>query len=267
MTLLLLFSITALFAPINRTLGLSFHQNDSIRRRDFIATTSKLTLPLILQPCIPPNAWSLVDYEPDRPRTILITGSNSGIGLNAALRMAQQPCGHTLILACRTLRKAQDAISNIQASCAVQGTLLPMECDLANLYSIQFCAEWFETQSISIDVLCLNAAVARNTSAQDVLRTKQGFELTIGTNHLGHFYLTQQLMPRIRERIVVTASGVHDPESPGGAQGSKATLGTLQGMETQGIHFEMIDGARFDADKAYKDSKVRVYVSCFVMTV
>jgi hypothetical protein len=38
-------------------------------------------------------------------------------------------------------------------------------------------------------------------------------------------------------------------------------------METQGIHFEMIDGARFDADKAYKDSKVRVYVFCFVMTV
>lgn len=58
-------------------------------------------------------------------------------------------------------------------------------------------------------------------------------------------------------RIVVTASGVHDPDSPGGAQGSKATLGDLSGLRNQGRYFEMIDGGSFDADKAYKDSKVR----------
>ena len=53
----------------------------------------------------------------------------------------------------------------------------------------------------------------------------------------------------------MTASGVHDPESPGGAQGSKATLGDLAGLE-QGPYFDMVDGGDFDADKAYKDSKV-----------
>jgi protochlorophyllide reductase len=57
-------------------------------------------------------------------------------------------------------------------------------------------------------------------------------------------------------RIVVTASGVHDPESPGGAQGSKASLGDLSGLVEQGPFFEMVDGSKFDADKAYKDSKV-----------
>jgi protochlorophyllide reductase len=55
----------------------------------------------------------------------------------------------------------------------------------------------------------------------------------------------------------VTASGVHDPDSPGGAQGSKATLGDLSGLKNQGRFCEMIDGGSFDADKAYKDSKVR----------
>lgn len=56
--------------------------------------------------------------------------------------------------------------------------------------------------------------------------------------------------------IVVTASSVHDPESPGGAQGMHAALGNLDGLELQGKACEMIDGSAFDADKAYKDSKV-----------
>ena len=57
-------------------------------------------------------------------------------------------------------------------------------------------------------------------------------------------------------RVVVTASGVHDPESPGGAQGIPATLGDLSGLEKEGKNCEMIDGSPFNADKAYKDSKV-----------
>jgi protochlorophyllide reductase len=57
-------------------------------------------------------------------------------------------------------------------------------------------------------------------------------------------------------RIVVTASSVHDPESPGGAQGVPASLGTLDGLRLQGKDCEMLDGNSFNADKAYKDSKV-----------
>jgi protochlorophyllide reductase len=60
-------------------------------------------------------------------------------------------------------------------------------------------------------------------------------------------------------RIVVTASSVHDPESPGGAQGVPATLGTLDGLRLQGKDCEMLDGNPFNADKAYKDSKVRTH--------
>jgi protochlorophyllide reductase len=70
-------------------------------------------------------------------------------------------------------------------------------------------------------------------------------------------------------RIVVTASSVHDPESPGGAQGVPATLGTLDGLLKYGRDCEMLDGNAFNADKAYKDSKVsliciiRVVTLCF----
>ena len=57
-------------------------------------------------------------------------------------------------------------------------------------------------------------------------------------------------------RIVVTASSVHDPASPGGAQGVPATLGQLDGLKEQGRACEMLDGQPFNADKAYKDSKL-----------
>lgn len=82
---------------------------------------------------------------------------------------------------------------------------------------------------------------------------------TVGVNHFGHFYLNHLLTPQLARngKIVVTASSVHDPDSPGGAQGRKATLGDLQGLRTKGKDCEMIDGTPFDADKAYKDSKVR----------
>lgn len=66
-----------------------------------------------------------------------------------------------------------------------------------------------------------------------VTRTSQGFEETIGTNHIGHFYLSQLLLPNLSKtstktensRVVYVGSGVHNPKEPGGDVGSKATLG------------------------------------------
>jgi protochlorophyllide reductase len=81
-----------------------------------------------------------------------------------------------------------------------------------------------------------------------VRRTADGFEVTVGTNHLGHFLLANLLLPDVAAagpgaRVVVTASEVHDPASPGGAVGPVATLGDLSGMATAGAAFEMIDGS------------------------
>lgn len=206
-----------------------------------------------------------------------MTGANSGIGYDAAKRMARQ--GHTVLLLCRSLSKANEAASRIrQELSSIQGEdilsngedikVIPKECNLADLKSIdRFVKELLQDERVQkIDALCLNAGIARNTAAKDVLRTAQNFELTVGTNHLGHFYLTDLILkvPELMKdnsRIVVTASGVHDPESPGGAQGSKATLGDLKGLERavergDGV-FDMVDGNEmYDPDKAYKDSKL-----------
>jgi len=243
-------------------------------RRSAMEVSGKALVSLLLSSSVNPTLSAqaterMVPIYDSKLRTIVMTGCNSGIGFDAAKRMAEK--GHTIIMACRTLEKATDAATRIKDELQQQTiNLIPKECDLADLKSIQsFAKDLNDNTTIgSIDTLCLNAGLSRNTSAKDVLRTKQGFELTIGTNHLGHFYLTQLLLPLLEKkdeggntssRIVVTASGVHDPDSPGGAQGSKATLGTLSGLEKavrDGIPFDMIDGEEFDADKAYKDSKL-----------
>lgn len=213
-------------------------------------------------------------FDDGKKKRILITGSNSGIGLDAAQRMALR--GHEIVLACRTLEKANAAIDKIETNIANDSedavdanTLLkslkltPMECDLADLSSIDEFVKSLPNQSF--DAVCYNAGLARNTGATDVARTKQGFELTVGTNHLGHFYLNHlllrsSLVDKEGGRIVVTASSVHDPDSPGGAQGETATLGDLKGLERAAAdgsgRFDMVDGAEFNADKAYKDSKL-----------
>jgi protochlorophyllide reductase len=91
--------------------------------------------------------------------------------------------------------------------------------------------------------------------------TSDGFEATVGTNHIGHFLLIQSLISELEKskdgRVVIVGSGVHNPEEGGGNVGSKATLGDLSGF-SDGFRspVSMVDGGAYDADKAYKDSKL-----------
>uniref|UniRef100_A0A7S0HJM0 Protochlorophyllide reductase n=1 Tax=Hanusia phi TaxID=3032 RepID=A0A7S0HJM0_9CRYP len=202
-----------------------------------------------------------------RRRNIVITGSNSGIGKDAACKLAAG--GYNVFLACRTMEKAMEArrsvVEEVNALSSRTkrgpGEVTALECDLSSLSSIRKFADEWNKSGRPIDVLVLNAGVALNTGARPPPpRTKDGFEITVGTNHLGHFYLTQLLLDAVEKspeapRIVVTASQVHDPSSPGGNVGSKATLGDMQGLAA-GIEWEMVDGGGWDADKAYKDSKL-----------
>eukprot|EP00591_Stephanopyxis_turris_P006985 CAMPEP_0195522836 /NCGR_PEP_ID=MMETSP0794_2-20130614/21387_1 /TAXON_ID=515487 /ORGANISM="Stephanopyxis turris, Strain CCMP 815" /LENGTH=450 /DNA_ID=CAMNT_0040652685 /DNA_START=36 /DNA_END=1388 /DNA_ORIENTATION=+ len=233
----------------------AFRQSSLILPALMIGTNPQI----LLKPT--PSSAILVPFS-DEKQTIVITGCNSGIGLDAAARMSKR--GHKIVLACRTLSKAEGAKKAIEEEIGGgdrNPDLIAAECDLASLESIAAFSKGLKEglgPDGKIDVLCLNAGLARNTAAKDVLRTKEGFELTVGTNHFGHFYLTQLLLPMVKQntgKIVVTASAVHDPESPGGGQGSLATLGNLAGLE-KGHTFDMVDGGSFDADKAYKDSKL-----------
>jgi NAD(P)-dependent dehydrogenase (short-subunit alcohol dehydrogenase family) len=137
--------------------------------------------------------WTADDIPDQSGRTFVITGANSGIGLSAARELARRNAH--VVLAVRNPDKGNQAASTIGGSTEVR------RLDLADLGSVrEFAAETGE-----LDVLINNAGVM-NVAQQ---RTKDGFELQIGTNHLGHFALTNLLLPKLKERVVVVASGAH----------------------------------------------------------
>jgi len=196
-----------------------------------------------------------------RKKRVVITGSNSGIGLDAAKKLAASG-EWTVALACRTRAEAEAAKREIfeYSNAVADDDVECYGCDLASLESVRAFAREVRANG-GVDALALNAGVEYSGDPV-VHRTKENFEETVGVNHLGHFLLANMLLDELEKssethpRIVVTASEVHDPASPGGGVGKGATLGDLSGIETQGAAFEMASGEEFDADKAYKDSKL-----------
>lgn len=138
-------------------------------------------------------------------RTVLITGANTGIGRATAEELARR--GARLFLACRSEAKTLPVLEAIRRQTpAAKVDFLAL--DLADLDSVRRCAATFLARGEPLHVLLNNAGLAGSRGT-----TKQGFELTFGVNHLGHFLLTQLLLPRLREsapaRIVNVASMAH----------------------------------------------------------
>jgi len=184
-------------------------------------------------------------------RHILLSGGTSGIGLEAASRLLQS--GHRLSVLCRNGATAAALRQRLS------GSLSTPLCDLADLQSVARCVHGLLEADEPIDSLVLNAGM-QYTGAPQPRWSAQGFELTIAVNHLAHQALLLQLLPLLHKaaapRLVVTASEVHDPNTPGGRVGAPAGLGQLDGLR-QRPGAVMLDGrSRFDADKAYKDSKL-----------
>ena len=140
------------------------------------------------------DVWTAVDIPDQTGRRIVITGGNSGIGKWAATQLAR--AGAQVIIAVRDLTRGRQAASEIGASAEV------CELDLADLSSVRAFAE---QDTRPIDVLINNAGLM----APPLGRTKDGFELQFGVNHLGHFALTNLLLPRITDRVVTVSSGAH----------------------------------------------------------
>lgn len=211
-----------------------------------------------------PQPTLLADLSSSTPvqRHVVITGANSGVGLAGAKLLTA--AGHKVTCACRTQAKAEAAaqLCNDYAAAVkgnnVEGKAVGAECNLASLASIRNFAS--SLKGSKVDTLVCNAGLAHGQNDKTVYRTEDGFEETIGVNHLGHFLLANLLAPTLAAsaggRLVITASPVHDPQSGGGDVGEPATLGTLQGLLQGGKNFEMVDGAPYNADKAYKDSKL-----------
>ncbi len=140
-------------------------------------------------------------------KVVVVTGSNTGIGLETAVGVAA--LGATTVLACRNTAKAEVAAKEVTQR-TWNDDVHVVTLDLADLVSVKQAAEDVLSRWGRLDVLVNNAG---GTWSERTL-TAQGFEHTFGVNHLGHFYLTNQLLPRLRDaassRIVnVTSVGHH----------------------------------------------------------
>lgn len=139
-------------------------------------------------------------------RTILVTGANSGIGLEAVKLFADK--GAEVIMACRNLEKADAAAAEVRAM-VPQARLPVMVLDLADLASVKAFANAVRQRFSKLDVLLNNAGLM----APPLQRTRDGFEIQFGTNHLGHFALTGQLLDLLEAadapRIVQISSLAH----------------------------------------------------------
>ncbi|HZG78764.1 MAG TPA: oxidoreductase [Paenibacillus sp.] len=181
------------------------------------------------------NGWGHGDIPDQRGKTVVVTGASSGIGLEAAKVLASK--GADVVLAVRNAAKGEAAVRRIrEAAPGANLQLLPL--DLADLGSVRaFAAAYREARGERLDLLINNAGVMIPPYG----KTKDGFELQFGSNHLGHFALTGLLLPSLL------------------AAGNGARVVTLTSIAARSgrIDFDNLDGSRgYGAMKFYSQSKL-----------
>lgn len=139
-------------------------------------------------------------------KTVIITGGNAGIGKETAIDLARR--GARVILACRNSEKGEKAVVEVQAKSGNQNVVF-RQLDLASFESIRQFASKVLQEEPRIDILINNSGVM----GCPYTKTKDGFEMQFGVNHLGHFLLTHLLLGRLKEapaaRIINVSSTAH----------------------------------------------------------
>ena len=135
-----------------------------------------------------------------------MTGANSGLGLHTSIALARK--GARVLMACRDAERARRALERVHVA-APGAEVELVTLDLASLSSIQSAAEDVASRVDGLDVLVDNAGVM----ATPKTTTADGFEMQLGTNHLGHFALTGRLLPLLlaasAPRVVIVSSAAH----------------------------------------------------------
>jgi NAD(P)-dependent dehydrogenase (short-subunit alcohol dehydrogenase family) len=148
--------------------------------------------------------WTPDEIPDQSGRTVVVTGANSGLGFHTSLELARR--GAHVVMACRNLDKGRDAEERLRAEAPDAETEL-RELDLASLSTVRAFADQLDVDAI--DLLVNNAGVM----ALPRQRTADGFEMHLGTNHLGHFALTGLLLPKLlradEPRVVTVSSNAH----------------------------------------------------------
>lgn len=199
----------------------------------------------------------------DTKPTVVITGASSGVGLYAAKALADR--GWYVVMACRNLEKTQKAADSLDMK---PYTYTIMDIDLASLDSVRNFVKQFRLRDLSLDALVCNAAIYMPL-LKEPLRSPEGYELSVATNHLGHFLLCNLMLEDMKKssypnrRMVILGTVTHNPNELGGKIPPRPDLGNLEGLEAGFKEpYTMIDGKDFEPVKAYKDSKV-----CNILTM
>jgi light-dependent protochlorophyllide reductase len=181
-------------------------------------------------------------------RNVLVTGGNSGIGFECARALARS--GWDVLIASRDRAASAAAAQRIAAESG-GATVADMELDLGSTASVRQFVKQIEAADMPLHALVCNAGTQVTSGPR---LSSDGYELTFAVNHLGHFLLTNLLLGRLRAnapaRIVVVASGVHDPKLRTGMP--KAAVADLSTLAATG-------GPRrdaFDGRLAYVNSKL-----------
>ncbi|KOG50461.1 oxidoreductase [Streptomyces decoyicus] len=141
--------------------------------------------------------WNATDIPDQTGRTAVVTGANSGLGIATVDALAR--AGAHVVLAVRDTARGEAAADTVRGA---RGSVEVRRLDLADLASVrEFAAAWHGP----VDLLINNAGVMNIPES----RTKDGFEMQLGTNHLGHFALTNLLLPHVTDRVVTVSSGAH----------------------------------------------------------
>ena len=199
--------------------------------------------------------------NPSHKPTVIITGASSGVGLYATQALVMR--GWFVVMACRDLAKAQGAAQSLSINPSSY-TVMPI--DLGSQASVRSFAQTFIDSALPLRVL-LNNAASYQPRLKQPARSPEGFELSVATNHLGHFLLSRLLLRTLISnhtvqapaRLITLGTVTANSEEFGGKVPipAPADLGQLQGLEAGFLApVAMIDGKAFKPGKAYKDSKL-----------
>ncbi len=173
-------------------------------------------------------------------KTALITGVNSGLGLESMRVLASR--GAHIIAAARSLDKAQQACAEIK-TVVKDAVLTPVACELSDPRSILSCVETIQNTFTTLDILMANAGIMSPTNLTVATGYTKPLEMQFATNHIGHFLLINHLLPLLKNahqgRIVLLSS-----------------MGHLQ-TPKQGIDFTNLDCAQgYNPWQTYGQSKL-----------